>query len=255
MKNENQQINLHVKEGQNEVIILHGEAAPAEPFRKSVKVSGTLDVPRIHLMNPPKWLTNKLSPENIKEENRDSPMQWSHVEVNRESGSIKYIEDAGSLWESTFTGTLSVDPRFEKFGINSGKSYTTLELSNFIKMNRTFFETKDKAMLLVSDLRKFKAKVDKDVENQADDRGNRRILLAQAVESNIPESFKIYIPVFKGYPAQILEIEISIDPGDLSCSLISPEAADYIEETKDALIDVELEEIAELHPTLRIFEV
>ena len=255
MKNENQQINLHVKEGQNEVIIRHGEAAPDVPFRTPVKVSGTLDVPKVHLTNPSKWLTNKLFPEDISKENRDSTLQYSHVEVNRESGSIKYTEDAGMPWASEFTGTLSLDPRFEKFGINSGKSYTTLELSNFIKMNRTFFETKDKAMLLVSDLRKFKAKVDKEVENQADDRGNRRILLAQAVESNIPESFKLTIPIFQGYPAQTLEIEISIDPGDLSCSLISPEASDYIEETKDALIDVELEEIAELHPTLRIFEV
>jgi len=254
MNKENQQINLHVEKGQNEVIIRHGEAEPVVPFRKPLRLHGTLEVPRKHLENPSRWLTNK-GPDNIKLEYRDSPLNYSYLAVNREKGSIEFAEDAGNPWGSIYVGELQLDPRFEKFNINTGKSLTTLDLANFIKMNRSHFETKDKAMLLVSQLRNFKAKVDKEVENAADDRGNRRILLAQAVESNIPESFKIMVPVFKGYPAQTLEVEISIDPNDLSCSLISPEVNDYIERTKDDLIDTELDSIKEMHPTLRIFEV
>lgn len=253
MKTENQQINLHVKEGENEVVIRHGEAEPVVPFRKTIDVSGTLEVPRKHLENPSGWLTKKET--TILNNNGDSPLQFSFVKVNREKGGIRFFEDVGMPWESSYEGLLKLDPRFEKFGINSGKSYTTLELSTFIKMNRSHFETKDKAMLLVSELRNFKATVDKEIENQADERGNRKILLAQAVESNIPESFKIKVPVFKGFPAETLEVEISIDPGDLSCTLVSPEVNDYIEETKDALIDAEIKQIEELHPTLRIFEV
>lgn len=265
MNTENQQINLHVKEGQNEVIIRHGEAEPVVPFRKPIAVSGILEVPRVHLTNPTRWLTNKNVPENILDykaeirlemkEAADSPINYSHLVVNRDKGTIEFIEDAGNPWESRFKGVLEFDPRFEKFSINTGRSYTTIDLANFIKMNRSHFETKDKAMLLVSELRNFKAKVDKEIENAADERGNRKILLAQAVESNIPESFRINVPVFKGHPAQSLEVEISIDPSDLSCSLVSPEVNDFIEETKDQLIDAELEQIRELHPTLRIFEV
>ena len=253
MNQENQQINLHVQEGANEVIIRHGQAVAVVPFREKINIKGTLEVPRKHLENPSKWLTKKET--TILSKEGDAPLNYSHLEVNRDKGTIRFVEDAGNPWQSTFTGTLELDPRFEKFGINSGRTQTTLDLANFIKMNRSHFETKDKAMMLVSELRNFKAKVDKEVENAADDRGNRRILLAQAVESNIPETFKITVPVFKGFPAQTLEVEIAIDPSDLSCSLISPEVNDYIEETKDDLIDAEIEKIEALHPTLRIFEI
>lgn len=248
MNTENQQINLHVEKGANEVIIRHGQAEPVVPFRTSIDVSGTLEVPRKHLENPPMWLTAS-GPGEI-----DAPLNHSYVKVDRAKGGIRFFQDVGTPWESSYEGILRLDPRFEKFGINTGRSYTTLELANFIKMNRSHFETKDKAMLLVTELRQFKAKIDKDVENQADDRGNRKILMAQAVESNIPESFMITVPVFKGYAVQALEVEIAIDPGDLSCTLVSPEVNDYVEGTKDDLINAEIEQIKDLHPTLRIFE-
>ena len=254
MNSENQQINLHVEKGANEVIIRHGEAEPVADFRKGITISGTLGVPREHLEKPSNWLTAKgfLVTSAVE---MDTVLHFSHLQVNRDKGTLTFTEDAGNEWENKYIGTLQLDPRFEKFGINSGKSYTTIDLSHFIKMNRSHFETKDIAMLLVSQLRDFKAKVDKEVENHADERGNRRILQAQAVESNIPESFNITVPVFKGFPAQTLEVEIAIDPQDLSCRLVSPEVNDYIEATKDQIINAELAVIQKLHPTLRIFEV
>ena len=252
---ENKEIKVTVENGVKELVVRHGKAEPVAEFRKGVKVSGTLSLPRIHLTNPPKSLTSKGLLVIGDKDNIDNVLAYSYLEVNRDKGSIDFIEDAGNAWENTYSGILEKDERFEKFNINTGKSYTTLELAEFIKMNRSHFETREKAMLLVSSLRNFKAKVDKDIENADDGRGNRKILLAQAVDSNIPESFKINVPIFKGYDKQIIEVEISIDAGDLSCTLISPEANDYIEEVKDSLIDAEIAQIRELHPTLRIFEV
>lgn len=266
MSTETKEINLHLPEGQKELIVRHGEAEKLVPFRESITITGQLDVPRVHLTNPSKWLTkvnfehpgdgmlDETGLEKLRKES-DSPLNFSHLRVERSARKITFCEDAGNPWESNYHGRLEFDPRFSKFKINSGESYTTLDLANFIKMNRSHFETRDKAMQLVSELRNFKAKVDKDVENAADDRGNRRILLAQAVESNIPESFKITVPVFKGQDPMTLEIEIAINPQDLSCSLISPEVNDYIEDTTDSLIDAELDKIRELFPNLRIFEV
>ncbi|WP_162984861.1 hypothetical protein [Mesonia aquimarina] len=243
-----QKINVSVENGVKELIIRHGEAEKLPAIRKPAVIEGTISVPRIHLENPSNWLTDKV-------ENGDNVLAFSRIEINREKKSIEFIEDEGREWESHFLGVLEFTEIFEKFGINSDKSYTSLELGEFIKMNRSHFETRDKAMKLVNELRKFKAKVDKDIENADDGRGNRKILLAQAVDSNIPESFKITIPIFKGQPKQTLDVEISIDAGDLSCRLISPEANDYVEQMRDKLIDAEIEQIRELHPTLRIFEV
>lgn len=251
---ESKEFNINVDNEIKELVVRHGKAKPVAEFRKSVNVKGTLSVPRIHLKNPPSWLTGEgLSV--LNNPRVDNILSFSHLTIDREKGVITFTEDAGNEWQSTYVGALVMDPRFEKFKINTGKSYTTMELAEFIKMNRSYFETRDKAMLLVSALRNFKAKVDKDIENADDGRGNRKILLAQAVDSNIPESFKICLPIFKGYERQTIEIEISIDAGDLSCTLISPEANDYIEEVKDDLIDAEIDSIRELQPTLRIFEV
>lgn len=112
-----------------------------------------------------------------------------------------------------------------------------------------------KPMRLVSELMGFEAKINKEVEAKADERANRRVLLAQTVTTNLPESFKMKIPIFKGQPEQIIEVEIGIDPVDLSCLLVSPEANDIITEVKNSIIDEQLAEISKLHPSLRIFEV
>jgi len=246
-------VNLQVGEKTQELILRTGTAEPVAEFRKGIEINGTLSVPRIHLENPPKWLTDK-SIANTESE-PDSVLNFSYLQVNREAGTILFVEDAGNQWQNEYKGKLELHPDFEKFGINTGKSYTTYDLAALIKMNRTLFETKDKAMILVKELRNFKGKVDKDLENADDGRGNRKILINQIVESNIPESFNLHLPIFKGCDKQTIEVEIEIDASDFSCRLISPEANDYVNETKDNLIDAEIEQIKELFSTLRIFEV
>lgn len=249
MSEQNKEIKLNVNEVGKELIIRHGKAVPAKQPRESVKVYGTLGVIKERLSKLPNEVTEET------EHFKDSKFSNSYISVDRELGKIELIEDAGMKDANKFVGQLTVDPRFEKFGINSRKEYTTHELADFIKMNRSFFETKSTAMKLITKLRKFKAKVDKDIENEDNRRGDRRILIAQVVDSNIPESFKLDIPIFKGQPRQKIEVEIAIDSGDFSCKLISPQAADFIEEIKDELIDEELIAIQEMWPDLQIYEV
>ena len=81
------------------------------------------------------------------------------------------------------------------------------------------------------------------------------MLIAQVVESNIPETFKLDMPIFKGTEKQLFEVEININAGDFSCTLISPQVNDYITEIKNTLIDNELKDINSFFPNLKIFEV
>lgn len=248
---EKEQIHVTVEKETNELVVLHGEAPESRPlFRKKINFRGTLSVVQEHLSKLPKKITSKLHLDF-----GDSPLNHSFVSVCREKGFILFTENAGDIEENNYKGELFIDERFTKFGINKDKTYTTFELADFIKMNRSFFETKDTAMKIVSELRSFKAKVDRQIENSDDKRGNRRLLAAQVVQSNIPESFRINVPIFSGFPKQTIEIEISIDATDFSCKLISPEANDYIETVKDELINNEIEAIKKLHPALRIFEI
>lgn len=245
-----QNIELKVKEGVAELVTRTGEAQVLPPlFSKGVEINGIISTPKEHLTNPSNWLTKALS------NTDDNPLSNSFLEVDREKMTIKFVEDFGYPWTSKYTGSLEFDERFERFNINKNQSYTSFELADLIKMNRSLFETKDKAMVLVSQLRKFKAKIDKDVESETDDRANKKMLIAQAVETNLPENFKLILPIFKGQNSITIEVEIGIDAQDLSCRLISPEVNDYIQDIRDNIINSEVDAIKKLHPTLRIFEV
>ena len=236
-----------VNENGHDMVLRTGEATKPIPQRKARTITGTIETVLIHLQSVPS---------NIMAVNELGSMEFEHsyVEIDRSKLSIKYFESVGLPWECEYSGHLLMDPIIEKFGINTSKSFTTFELAELIKMHRTFFETKDKAMILVSELRHFKSKIDKDVESKNDGRGNTKLLLAQTVESNIPEAFKLMIPVFKNQEPIQIEVEISINASDFSCSLVSPELNDFIEETKNALIDSQKASIVQLHPNLRIFE-
>ncbi len=230
--------------------ILSGQAPTEKPkFRKPVSVSGVITVPGDHLENPSNWLTK------TDEYEGDSPLKFSYVEINKDKMSILFVEDAGFPWESEYKGKLELDPRFTQFGINGSKTWTPIDLGNFFKMKRTFFESVADNQLLVSSLTRFEAKIDKTVKEEDDGRANTKSLREQAVTSNLPKSFNLILPIFKGMAPQKIEIEVNIHPSTLECILLSPDAADYIEELRDKALDEQKERIKKLHPELRIFEI
>ena len=109
---------------------------------------------------------------------------------------------------------------------------------------------------LVSQLRGFRAKVDKQVESDHNpNKGDKRVLIAQAVDSNIPPSFKLHIPIFKGEPPVTLEVETYFNADDLTCTLVSPMANDFTEDTKNTSIDKILDKIVEIAKDIAIINV
>jgi hypothetical protein len=142
-----------------------------------------------------------------------------------------------------------------RFGINEGKYITGLELSDLIRMNRSCFESKQKAMELVTIMRNFKAKVTTQIEASDDKKGNRTALVRQVVEGNQPPSFELFIPIFKGQPKQTFTVEIDIDPDTLQATLVSPDAQDIIAETSDQLIDEVLAGMERICPEIPIIEI
>lgn len=236
----------------NEVIWREGAAPENFKVRKGIKVQGTIGVPLVHLAK--ETITeHEDSVEELKP-GRPNVIDESYLTIDRDKMEIVFVEFAGKEYESRYIGKLSFSPDFEKFGINQNQSYTPLGLAELIKMNRSFFESKTEAMKLVSELRNFEAKVNKEVEAKADDRANRKVLLAQTVSTNVPNGFKLKLPIFKGADPKVFEVEIGIDPMDLSCRLISPEANDIVNDTKNDIIDDQKTKIQDLHEGLRIFE-
>jgi len=222
----------------SELVIREGKASdPINPV--NVLIEGNID-------SPLWWLKKKLSVINI---------VLCHLLVDREKGVMSlYVDDKGPATDC-IKGRLDLHPDFVKFGINTGAQIDSHTLAEKIKMYRSCFKDKSTAMKLVSDLRNFTAKINKELEAIKDDRANYSLKKSQIVDTNLPDSFILVVPVFKGEKKQEIKIEINIDANTLNCSLISPDANDYISEFKDSIIDEQIEKILAIQPGLTIIEI
>ena len=229
-----------VGSGAKEIIFREGTALEQkEPVK--VKITGTIDAPL-------RWLEKRIALNCINQ-------KMCHIQVDREQMAIILRCYENSYYGEQITGCLELSPVFQKFGINSGRYMTNFEMAELFKMNRSYFENKTTAMNLVTQLQNFKAKVDKDIENADNKRGDRRILVNQVVQSNLPEAFNLVLPVFKGQAKQTIAVEVYVEPNNFNCCLMSPEANDLIHDLTDQCIDEVLEGIKQVAPDIVIIEV
>jgi len=233
-----EKLEFTVKEGTETIEVLIG-AAQKRPEPVKVVIDGLINAPYAYL------------------EKRHDILEdcKCHLIVNESEGFLKLVLDEKSTYQDVISGALKENPDYTKFGINTGFQRTCFELAHFIKMHRFFFANKDVAMQLVSKLKNLKANIKKEIEASDDNRGNTRMLHDQVLDSNIPDSFDICVPLFKGQKPQTIKVEINIQSDNLACSLISPDAQDLINEVKKEMIDKQLELIKALVPGLAILEV
>ena len=237
MKTEN--LNVVFSEGMQvaELVIREGKAAELkEPVK--VSISGTID-------SPIRWLQKRI---------KTIDQLKSHILICRESGTITLKIEENDFYQTTIIGKLEVSPEFKKMGLNSGEYHTNFEMADLFKMNRILFENRDVSMKLVTELQRFKAKVEKDIEQSDNNRGDRKMLLQQTVDSNLPDKFKLKMPLFVGEPKAVFEVEVYIRATDFCCTLISPDANDLMSEAVDICIGKQIEEIREIAPDIVIIE-
>lgn len=229
-----------------EVIIREGAAVklldPKAPLKIGIK--GTIKAPF-------EFLQKRL----------DQPDQINpkrcHIIVDREEIFIHLtINEHDEYTKGTIAGKLEYHPKFIEFGINTGKVWTPTQLGLFFKMNRSFFASRDENMELVSRLLNFTAQVSNSIERSAKESGDRSDKFEQVVNSNLPKSFSLVIPIFKGMYSETLEVETfaKIDGKEVSFVLLSPGAQATQEDVRDSIIDNELDAIREICPEIAIIE-
>jgi hypothetical protein len=232
------ELKINIEKGVDTVTIWHGTVEP-EYHLKALEVKGGA-INSVHEYLSKKVVSNEI-------------IEHSKIEFCYDKLYIHLLYDARQRNPDVIQGSLKLHPDLEKFNINSGKSYSTFELADFIKMNRHYFENKEYAMKLVNELRKFEGKVNRDLEAKTDDRGNKRALINQVVESNIPSGFHLEVPVFVGQKKIRLEVEVTIN-ASFECSLISPDLKELIDLKSKEILGEQLDLIRALHPELKIFE-
>jgi hypothetical protein len=246
MKNENMIITLAPGQEKAEVI-----------FREVTKVN-ELDVKapvKLAINGTLKSVVEFLTRRNDQKEQINQ--KRCHILIDRDEISIELIYNENDEYnKGTVKGTMLLNAKFEEFGINSGKVWTPTGLGLFFKMNRAFFISKEDNMKLVNELMNFTAIVNNSIEKSAKENGDKTDKFAQTVNSNLPGVFILKIPIFKGLPAETLEVETfaQINGREISFTLISPAANQTMEELRDKSIDNEIAEIRQITPDIAIIE-
>lgn len=219
------EVTIELNGSQKELVLREGQALPLHEL-KTLTIHGSINAPGDFL--------------DIR--NEQFPVSGTHVLVNRDEGTIVLnAQDRDDVGKIQIKGALDEHPDFIRSGVNDPDKVRSLnELAGWIKMNRKFFESKIVAMSLVSQLRNFKATVNKILEEKNDDRANYSILKEQVVNSNIPETFTLTLPLFVGFKPVKFDVEVVIDPDDFGCALISPDAADEMKKLKEVTLDEQI---------------
>lgn len=250
---ENEKIVLNIHEGVQlnhpiEVILREGEAPKAieslpTKAPESISLNGVIDMPL-------KWLEKRIDTINQKRAN---------IQVDRDNMKISLtINEDDHYTKNTLTGSIQFSDTYSKFGINNDdKIWTPNKLGQFLRLNRGFFEDKEKALILVSNLKNFTAKAKAEIQKQKDPSGSTADIYKQQVESNLPKSFTVHLSIFKGTQKQSIEVEFDhyVINGDVYLQLVSPGANELTNKYKDTCIDSVLEEISAIAPDIAILEV
>lgn len=246
MQNEKLQINFAPGMAKAELVLREGvapkELDPKAPVK--TKLNGVISA-------VVEYLTKRINTGQFAQKD-------CHILVNRENIEITLIiNEADEYKRGEIVGKLGYNPKFVEFGINGGKVWTPTELGMFIKMNRAFFADRSENMKLVSCLMNFTADVNNKIDRTVKENGNRTDNFAQVVNSNLPESFTIQMPIFKGMQPETIEVETfaQVNGREVAFVLLSPGAQATLEDLRDKVIDEQLKQIREIAPEIAIIEV
>lgn len=223
MENLKENFNFNFSEAGNEIVIRHGDALPPIPKVKTV-IKGVLSAPGNYF------------------EKRKRCPEKSIVMFSREDMRIKFLEDSDDYLAAEIDGSLSMNSDLKDIGINASTTYSTKQLASLLKMNRIHFVDKDLNAEIVSKLNNFQATINTEIEKSQDNRGNSKGLIDKKIISNMPTSFSLNMPIFKGGERFSFFVEICFDSSDSSvkCWLESPELIDLFITQRDAMIDEQL---------------
>lgn len=195
----------------------------------------------------------------------DAPAEWaekrkeqvvpgsSHVIANMDDMTVSLIINENDPYFTQIRGKLELSEQFQRMKINTGTYMSSLDMAEHFKMNKALFANRTECMQLVTELRALKAKVKQTIEQSDDKRGNTHMLREQAIELlNIPSSVTLHIPLFKGADKVEIPIEIYVNPEDLTCTLVSSDAAAMIDDQKADFIKGVVSRIIDVVPDIPV---
>lgn len=228
----------HINSDGKDVVIRHGHAEPIREGRP-YDIHGDINTVFNYLSKKP-----------------GIDIQETTVYVERENLRMHCQSNERDHYQGRCVGQMEYSSEFLKLRINDMENeWENKELSKYFKLNIHLFENVSEARKLISSLRNIEVKVKQEWEKKDDKRGSISDSFVQnIVECNIPESFVIKVPVFKGQDKISLKVEVEIDPRSYNVILYSEDLVMYLEGVKTKEFDKYVNKIEETFPEVLIVE-
>ena len=224
------EIKIQPAEGVQTLILREGAAEEIEK-PAIVNVTGTITAPSLFLARREGQLDVKKS----------------YVVVSRKRGTITLIVDEKDPRGTKIAGELKIRSELFKLGINIGvpetvKKYGTKELATFIHMNRLFFANEEERKTLEDKLQKFNLRIETELKDQDDRKGNTLWQIATKLTHEIPLNFTMQSEIFEGQPKESFRVDIAVEviSNGASFWFESPDLAELIQKRRDEILDKEL---------------
>jgi len=221
--------NIHV-EGED-CVVRTGEA-PQVIIAQRVEYTGQITAPA-------DWLEQKIKA------GYDFDLSDCHCTVDRSKMAITFITNEEGEEPGGFTISGKVNPyaELERFGINSGKTYTATQLADLLKFNRILFSDPEQCFSVIGKLQNFRSKVVQDLEKIDNQAGSKRILFEQKLNSEFDAKFTLGIPIYEGGEPRKFEVIIRFDVRDSQVSfwLESVELKELADGAAFAMINAEVD--------------
>lgn len=228
-------LQIVLPEGQKELVVRQG-VAPEIKEPKPVNFTGTFDAVYNY------WRFRKkdaLSKEII---------DRSFLKFSREEKKIVLVIDEHKHYQDTITGVIAVNPDLEEFGINKSKYYTLQDFAAFIRLKKYMFQDQSAHPILYASTNTFKAKIETELAQGKDDRGNKFSAYKRDVKGELPERFTLLCPPYKGYEAISFVVEIGLEATNdgIKLWLISTELVDKLKALDDKIFEDTLKNYSDI---------
>ena len=210
------------------VTILTGDAPKPLLPPQALAYAGRLDTPR--RFHEPK-------------QDNYAPLQCT-FEVDSEANSVRFIGFEKSHESAdVITGALVPSEALRQFKLNTGDRWTIAQLVELVKRMRPYFATQEAQLALLTRLRNWSIAVTKTYEEMTSLEGNARKLALTKVEGAAPDSFKLHLPIYKGYPKETFEVEFGVEADGAGVKLYmdSPQLLDLLLEKKEQYLKTEVD--------------
>lgn len=203
-------LNLATLDG-NELVYRSGSAAPVE-MPEIIKIEGDINTIKSFVEKRYGVVDEAKEALGLQYINADRAI----ITVDKEKFEILLELDPENPRGASVKGKLSLAPELLKFCINTGKGFTREELVKLIRFNKMWFSNREQADGLEKAYMAFSAEINANIGKESDTRGNVNNSYKKTVTTNIPESFILNVPVFKGQERRQFRVDIVIETTDAS---------------------------------------